>query len=690
MFRNTGAGAALARGLFFGALIAPSGSFASDYGTTGLIDTPTARVAADGTFTTTTAFDGRHQQYALTYQITPWLEGTFRYTGFERFFHWDRNYEVKARLWTEGEWLPQVAVGIRDVVGTGVFGAEYVVASKRFGGLDLTLGLGWGGLAGDGDFRNPLIELDEGFETRDVDVGVGGEVSYGQFFAGPEVGVFGGASYTFTRWPITAMVEYNPDQYDFDVSNGQPAPKSGWSYGLSWKALPGVTLGVSRQHGEDIGFSVQAALDTMADPPRRRAPKFVSSLDLPEAELPPQIKRGNWYDRLLYDTERSGLWLVAGKLSAGGTSAELIVGNRDYPLWSDAIEQMTVLADLHLPPRVKTAHLIIEEHGHRTAAVTVLLPSRAHTDNRVALERHRRIGPGRDIAEPRNNTSFRTGKVAFEGNLDTRFQLFDPDDPARYQVYLNLGAEYRFNNYLSLNAGYGVNLYNNFDESLREDSDSVLPRVRTDIVKYLNEGETGIDVLSLESRNTLAGNIHYRVFAGILEQMYSGVGGEALYWPTGSRLAVGVSVTYAQQRDFDKDFDHLDYSVTTGFVSAYWETPFYDYDVAVHAGRYLAKDVGATLEVRRTFNNGWQIGVWATRTDVSAEDFGEGSFDKGLFFRVPLDGILSRNTRSAFATHMRPIQRDGGQRLEQHAGTVYWDLKDASYRALQPRGSNPR
>jgi hypothetical protein len=151
-----------------------------------------------------------------------------------------------------------------------------------------------------------------------------------------------------------------------------------------------------------------------------------------------------------------------------------------------------------------------------------------------------------------------------------------------------------------------------------------------------------------------------------------------------------VSVTYAQQRDFDKDFDHLDYSVTTGFVSAYWETPFYDYDVAVHAGRYLAKDVGATLEVRRTFNNGWQIGVWATRTDVSAEDFGEGSFDKGLFFRVPLDGILSRNTRSAFATHMRPIQRDGGQRLEQHAGTLFWDLKDSSYRALQPRGSNPR
>ncbi|NDD70115.1 MAG: hypothetical protein EBZ29_12330, partial [Synechococcaceae bacterium WB9_4xC_028] len=62
-------------------------------------------------------------------QATPWLQGTFRYTGFDEFFHWDRNYEFKARLWEEELYLPQVAVGIRDMVGTGVFGSEYLVAS---------------------------------------------------------------------------------------------------------------------------------------------------------------------------------------------------------------------------------------------------------------------------------------------------------------------------------------------------------------------------------------------------------------------------------------------------------------------------------------------------------------------------------------------------------------------------------
>ena len=76
---------------------------------------------SDGTLTATAAFDGRHRQFALTYQIAPWLEGTFRYTGFDEFFYWDRNYEIKAHLWDEELFLPAVAVGIRDAVGTGSF-----------------------------------------------------------------------------------------------------------------------------------------------------------------------------------------------------------------------------------------------------------------------------------------------------------------------------------------------------------------------------------------------------------------------------------------------------------------------------------------------------------------------------------------------------------------------------------------
>ena len=113
--------------------------YASDYGTTGLIDIPTARMRSDATLAFTAGYDQRHRQFAITYQATPWLEATYRYTGFNDFFYWDRNYEAKIRLFEEDDYFPYqpaLAVGIRDMVGTGVFGSEYVVASKRFGNLE--------------------------------------------------------------------------------------------------------------------------------------------------------------------------------------------------------------------------------------------------------------------------------------------------------------------------------------------------------------------------------------------------------------------------------------------------------------------------------------------------------------------------------------------------------------------------
>ena len=658
-------------------------TLASDYGTTGLIDIPTARMQLDGTLTATAAFDGRHRQFALTYQVAPWLEGTFRYTGFDEFFYWDRNYEVKARLWDEELFLPAVAVGVRDVVGTGRFGSEYVVASKGFGRTDVSVGVGWGRLAGNGVAGNPLIRLSDRFSRRNPEFGLGGDVSFGDFFSGRRVGVFGGVDYSFEDWPMHLRLEYNPDQYDFDFERGGERPSSPLSIGISWEALPGTTLSVSHQNGDEVGFSAQFSLDSFSDPPRSKKPDYISSYYLPQNKLPPQIRKSRWYSRLLYDVERSGLLLLEGTLSEDLQQAQLVVGNATLALWSDAIADLTAMADLHLPASVRTIFFIVEDGGHRTATIVVPRPSSSYTGNDSAHLNRIRVLPGRTLEKPQHRTGFVTGKLNTELNLKSRFQLFDPDDPARYQVYADLFAEYSLSSHWAIRASLALNLENNFDESLRQESDSVLPKVRSDIVKYLNQGESGLEKLILEGRNTHGRSIHYRAFAGVLEEMFSGVGGEVLYWPSKSRLAFGASLAYAKQRDFDRRLRHLDYDVITGHVSAYWATPFYNYDVAVHAGRYLAKDTGATLEVRRTFRNGWQVGVWATLTDVPFEDFGEGSFDKGMYFQLPLDAIFGGATRSKLGTRIRPIQRDGGQRLEGYSGNIFWDLREARYDAFQ-------
>ena len=62
--------------------------------------------------------------------------------------------------------------------------------------------------------------------------------------------------------------------------------------------------------------------------------------------------------------------------------------------------------------------------------------------------------------------------------------------------------------------------------------------------------------------------------------------------------------------------------------------------------------------------SGWRAGIFFTRTDVPAEIFGEGSFDKGFYLNVP-HNIFNRNyTKSSTGFSFRPMTRDGGQKLE--------------------------
>jgi len=656
---------------------------ASDFGTTGLLDTPTARMKADGSLSFTAAYDQRYKQFSLTYQALPWFEMTYRYSGFENEFYWDRNYEVKALLWEEAEqgMLPQVAVGVRDLVGTGVFGAEYIVASKRFGQLDASLGLGWGRLADRGIATNPLTSLDNRFESRRASVGIDdtGEFAFGDFFSGPEIGVFGGMSYAFDALPLTTMVEYNPDKYTRDVSRGAPEPSSPWSFGATWHAADNLDLAFSVQHGDEIGLRWQSYFDTKAEPAKQTAPPIISSFYLPESELPEGYKKDTWFDRLRFDATRSGLSVREASLSSDEKTAELVVANLNFQMWSDALSAHLAFADLHLPATVETIYFAIEEKGHRSSTVVMPRPSSKLDKTSFDDDLHRvRVISGRTLNNPDFSDPRVSDKLATVVNLQTRVQLFDPDAPVRYQLYAAVDSAYRFNSHWTMQSSLAFNLVQNFDESNRRETDSVLPPVRTDIVKYLDDGATRVNKLALQGRFSVGRGIHARVVTGVLEQMYSGVATEVLYWPAQSRIAYGASLAYVKKRDYDGRLGLQDYSVMTGFVSAFYASDFYDYDFGVHVGQYLAEDKGVTFEVRRTFRNGWQIGVWGTLTDVSSEDFGEGSFDKGFYFQVPLSSLFGSNSgRSNFTSRLRPIQRDGGQRLEGLSGDIFWDLREA-------------
>ncbi len=132
--------------------------------------------------------------------------------------------------------MPEISVGIRDIGGTSINGAEYIVANKKFSNLDITLGLGWGALSSFAEFDNPFVLLNSGFSKRvsNQKASSTGKFSANNFFRGEKVGLFGGISYQFEDFPIVAHLELNPNRYDFDIDKGALEPSSKWTVGFDW------------------------------------------------------------------------------------------------------------------------------------------------------------------------------------------------------------------------------------------------------------------------------------------------------------------------------------------------------------------------------------------------------------------------------------------------------------------------
>ena len=84
--------------------------------------------------------------------------------------------------------------------------------------------------------------------------------------------------------------------------------------------------------------------------------------------------------------------------------------------------------------------------------------------------------------------------------------------------------------------------------------------------------------------------------------------------------------------------------------------------------------IGATTTISRKFGSGWEVGGYATLTDVPFSTFGEGSFDKAIYVSIPIDWITSTPTQAQRTLTLRPITRDGGAQLAS-ARSLYKHIK---------------
>jgi len=649
------------------------------YGVPGLIDMPGGHSLPDGVLALNVAQIGPSiGRRGLTFQITPRLQGSFRYSGSKGLLvggfrpdqtYYDRSFDLRFRLLDESRYIPAVTIGLQDFVGTSVYSGEFIAASKTFGNsVRVTAGLGWGRLGSAGGIGAPFGPRPP---VRDT---LAGSLNFSQWFRGPA------APFAGIEWHPTdrlgLKLEYSSDAYDLeDRVSGILRRKSPINFGMEYQLSESVRVGAYYLYGTTVGLNAQIQLNPkkrptesiqgpapfpiVPRPDRGRAPEAYSTAWLAQSDAP-EILAQNVQKYLNTDN------LTMESLRVGGDRAEVRVREGRWDSSPQMIGRVARAMAANLPASVETFDIVPVVRGMAVSRVTIrrsdlevleFAPDNANQlrARAVVSEADRRsadsvMGAG---LYPR----FRWALLPY-----SRLRLFGYEDPIAIDLGLRLSAAVDIAPGLELSGSITKRFIGNL-KNTPVLSNSVLPHVRSDIELYDRDGDLALETLILSWHARPATNVYSRVSLGYLERMFGGVSAEVLWKPVNSRFALGAEVNYVKQRETRQRLGFQNYKVATGHVSGY-----YDFGNGFHAqvdvGRYLAGDVGATLTLERQFENGWRIGAFATKTNVSAAQFGNGGFDKGIRVTMPLNWISGRPISNSYTTTIRPFTRDGGARLE--------------------------
>ncbi|PRA54289.1 MULTISPECIES: YjbH domain-containing protein [Pseudomonas] len=641
----------------------------SDFGGVGLLQTPTARMAPAGELSVNASRTSPYSRYSLSLQPFDWLEGSFRYTAITNrpygpeSLSGDQSYKDKAvdakvRLWEESHWLPQVAMGFQDIGGTGLFSSEYFVANKRYGNFDFSAGIAWGYMGNRGDFDNPLGWIDDRFDTRPASEGTGDFNSNAYFRGSPSL--FGGIAYQTAWAPLSLKVEYEGNDYKNEPFDNAIKQDSPINMGAVLKLSESVDLSAGWERGNTAMFGITLHTNFAT----RKAP--AKTYDPPAEPLAAQLPttspdQVNWasVSRRLHDNAG----YTVERISQRGSEL-LVYGEQSRYFYSaKAVGRASRILDNSVNDDIDWFTLVNKRYDMSLEETSVPRDMfREVVNNQQPLQDLHRSTEVNAAVPHAESTLYTQAPKPFSYGLGLGYkQNIGGPDGLLYQVSADADAEYRFTRNTWWSGLLSVNLLNNYDK-FTYDAPSGLPRVRTDLREYMTTSDVTLPAFQINHAKQLDKDVYGMVYGGYLESMFAGVGGEVLYRPAGQRWSVGADLNFVRQRDFDQGFGLRHYSVVTGHITGYTDLPF-EAQAAVSVGRYLARDWGTTIDLSREFNNGVRFGGWVTLTTASKEEYGEGSFDKGIYISIPFDEMMSLSTMRRANIVWAPLTRDGGARL---------------------------
>ncbi len=667
--------------LFFNILNANS---YNSLGQTGLINLPSADTHNEQSVYLTFKRDSYSKLGTLTVTPFDWMEASYFYYrpddllwGKSKGLYLDKGFNVKFLYKPKSNKFPSIAVGLDDFAGTGMFTKEYFVTTYEFNNIKVTAGIGWGKFNGKNTFRNPLSLLSNHFETRPSEsenYSLGGRPSTDQWFRG-DASAFGGleVNYPFMK-NISLKIESNPfDYFEFGCCgeglSGQSfvdrISESNINYGLSYKYKENGNIDFSFVKGNtwNINFSIGFS----SSKPLRKKNKFKPLIENIDYK---QSKKEEFYLDILHNLNRNKLFLQTA--NAKDRTLELTIDSEEYfnPIIYSSraayiAKEVGKLNDYQFE-NIAVGHITRGSQINYISYRTKDLDLKDRYPD-VLIKKNSKI----KNSEPNDyvNHEFKPRvifpNIAFNLSPDFRTHIGSPEQFLYSGFGIKFTTEIQLNRRVVLYSNIGKSFYDNFGEKVSDPS-SALEHVRTDIVDYLQQSTDDIYISNLEIERIWSPrkNLYLKSTVGILESMYGGIATEMVYKPFNQNFLLGLELNSIKKRDFNQQFSFSEYETDTYHTNIAYYHPATNIRAKWSYGTYLAGDKGYTLDLSRRMPSGWTAGFFFSRTNVSEEEFGEGSFDKGFYINIPTNIFSKNESKNINGLALRTMTRDGGQKLQ--------------------------
>jgi hypothetical protein len=631
-------------------------TYPSNYGLTGLLETPTARVMKENRlrigFTQVKPYEffygtvGLFERIEVNGRITQVLDipGFSNISGSSYGDFKDRAVDLKLQLLKEGQYLPAISLVVSDPSGTRVYASQSIVASKQIYPFDFSLGMG------NGRFGTKPLPNQEGIRI--------------EMFSNPskwfqEARPFGGIQFAPADW-LALMAEYSPIRYDQQTRDlaqekyfTKPVP-SKINAGLRVKPTRWSEIDVSWQRGEQVGVSVSLSSDIgkpilpIHDPPYRE---------------PDAVRAQPFADRIAAALRASGFSDIG--VDGDGFTLRVDAENDRYFFTPNAVEALLGAIAPIIPPEYDYLRVLLKQNGIPQAEFITRVPAlEAMRDGRIPKGRFFDLSAFRTerIGSPILETSNRRW---FDYGIGPSFEAF-LNDPSRYISYrLGISAFLNAFPWYGGMASLGVEAYPLNNVSTINQPLSI--PVRSDIVQYKDES-LSLGRLMFQQIVKADLPVYARAAAGLLEVEYAGVDGEVALPLFRGRLIADASGSLVRKRDPDNPFAFVgDTWYKTAFLTARLNVPEADFWFDVKGGRFLAGDWGARFTLSK-FIRGVTLSGWYSVTDTSvfSDPFNRGYNDKGISVSVPLRMFIGRDSQTTYQISLSAWTRDVGQDIDHY------------------------